>query len=157
MAMVSEVLSADSCEGASASDAFLVVLFLDEGVDADFRCLFACVGVSSDSSSRFPAAFLVELRGVGVGVGAPGVSVPPRVVTIATLFLWAWMRCVRTAIVLVVPGLWIVRDMQKDSGVPRFRGHCGPPRLTAATIWWTQSPTTQLYRLDTESPWRLPE
>jgi hypothetical protein len=21
------------------------------------------------------------------------------------------------------------RDMEKDSGVPRFRGHCGPPRL----------------------------
>jgi hypothetical protein len=84
--MVSEILSADtcegSCEGASDSATCLLVLFLDEDVGADFLCLFACVGVSSDSSSRFPAALLAELR--GVGVGAPGVSVPPRVVTIAT-------------------------------------------------------------------------
>jgi hypothetical protein len=64
----------------------LAVFFLDEDVGADFLCRFTCVGVSSDSSSRFPAAFLVELR--GVGVGAPGVSVPPRVVTIAIPLLW---------------------------------------------------------------------
>ena len=70
---------------------------------ADFLCLFVCVGVSSDSSSRFPAAFLVELR--GVGVGAPGVSVPPRVVTIASSLLWVDTRRVRTATVLVVAAL----------------------------------------------------
>ena len=46
-----------------------------------FRCLLTCVGVSNDSSSRFPTLFFVELRGVVPTV--PGVSVPPRVVTIA--------------------------------------------------------------------------
>lgn len=104
---MSETSSTDSCEspceGASESAVCLADLFLEDDVGADFLCLFVCVGVSSDSSSRFPAAFLVELR--GVGVGAPGVSVPPRVVTIASSLLWVDTRRVRTATVLVVAAL----------------------------------------------------
>jgi hypothetical protein len=81
-AVVSEATSTDSCEvssaGASDSCVDLAVFFFCADAGAAFLGLLVCVGVSSDSNSRFPAVFRVELRGVGVG---PGVSVPPRVVT----------------------------------------------------------------------------
>jgi hypothetical protein len=80
--MVSEAASTDSCEVSSAgtldSGVGLAAVFFCADAGAVFLGLLVCVGVSSDSNSRFPAVFRVELRGVGVG---PGVSVPPRVVT----------------------------------------------------------------------------
>lgn len=92
MAVVSDVSFEESCEGSSADPSWpfgsFALPFFGVALGA-FRCLFVCVGVSSDSSSRFPACFLVELR--GVGVGAPGVSVPPRVVTMATPILQVWL------------------------------------------------------------------
>ena len=75
-AMVSEVSPEDSWEGSVAGTCSASVFL---GADAVFLCRLARDGVSSVSSSRFPAGFLTELH----GVAAPGVSVPPRVVTIA--------------------------------------------------------------------------